>query len=394
MNRDEIMAILKTVNYPGFSRDIVSFGMVSEVAVTGNRIQVTLEAATSNEDQKAKLSKAVKTALHAQGEAGEVEVTINSPEAGSRGRATPGTVRPAAGIPGVKFTIAVASGKGGVGKSTVAVNMAAAMSLTGASVGILDLDIYGPSLPLIMGISERPHLNDRQKIVPLQRYGMKVMSFGLISGNQAPTIWRGPLVAKMTQQFFEDVDWGELDYLVLDLPPGTGDVQLTLVQQVALSGAVIVTTPQQLALLDVRKGADMFSTVNTRVLGVIENMSGLPLRGVVRNAAGELVPGAKIELSGLGEITQLVADGQGLFQADVPIFRSGGGREESERLQVPLLGRIPLSPELVIASDSGQPYVLGYPDAPVSHEFKQIAAAVMEGLWETAADVRIPPVRE
>ncbi len=394
MNRDEIMAILKTVNYPGFSRDIVSFGMVSEVAVTGDRIQVTLEAATSNEGQKAKLSKAVKTALNAQLKAGEVEVTINSPEPDSRGPATAGKVQPAATIPGVKFTIAVASGKGGVGKSTVAVNMAAAMSLTGARVGILDLDIYGPSLPLIMGISERPYLNDKQKIVPLQRHGLSVMSFGLISGNQAPTIWRGPLVAKMTQQFFEDVDWGELDYLVLDLPPGTGDVQLTLVQQVALSGAIIVTTPQQLALLDVRKGADMFSTVNTRVLGVIENMSGLPLRGVVHNAAGEIVPGAKIEFSGLGEITHLVADGQGLFQADVPIFRSGGGREESERLQVPLLGRIPLSPELVIASDSGQPYVLSHPDAPVSHEFKQIAAAVMEGLWETAADVRITTGRE
>ncbi|MCH8837492.1 MAG: Mrp/NBP35 family ATP-binding protein [Candidatus Marinimicrobia bacterium] len=394
MTRDEIMDILKTVNYPGFSRDIVSFGMVSEVAVTGDSIQVTLEAATTNDDQKAKLSQAVKSALIEQLKAGEVEVTINAPKPSGREQAKQGPGQQASSIPGVKFTIAVASGKGGVGKSTVAVNMAAALSLTGASVGILDLDIYGPSLPLIMGVSDRPKLNEKQQIIPLLRYGMRVMSFGLISGNQAPTIWRGPMVAKMTQQFFTDVDWGELDYLVLDLPPGTGDIQLTLVQQVALSGAVIVTTPQQLALLDVRKGADMFATVNTRVLGVIENMSGLPLRGVVRDAAGELVPGAIIEMSGLGEIDQLVADDQGVFQADVPIFRSGGGQEESERLQVPLLGRIPLSPELVIASDSGEPYVFGYPDTPVTHEFKQIAAAVMEGLWETAADHRIPAVAE
>ncbi|MCH7852060.1 MAG: Mrp/NBP35 family ATP-binding protein [Candidatus Marinimicrobia bacterium] len=394
MTRDEIMDILKTVNYPGFSRDIVSFGMVSEVAVTGDSIQVTLEAATTNDEQKAKLSQAVKSALIEQLKAGEVEVTINAPKPSGREQAKQGPGQQASSIPGVKFTIAVASGKGGVGKSTVAVNMAAALSLTGASVGILDLDIYGPSLPLLMGVTDRPQLNEKQKIIPLQRYGMRVMSFGLISGNQAPTIWRGPMVAKMTAQFFTDVDWGELDYLVLDLPPGTGDIQLTLVQQVALSGAVIVTTPQQLALLDVRKGADMFATVNTRVLGVIENMSGLPLRGVVRDAAGEIVPGAIIEMTGLGEIDQLVADDQGIFQADVPIFRSGGGQEESERLQVPLLGRIPLSPELVIASDSGEPYVIGYPDTPVTHEFKQIAAAVMEGLWETAADHRIPAVAE
>jgi len=195
----------------------------------------------------------------------------------------------------------------------------------------------------------------------------------------------------MTQQFFEDVDWGQLDYLVLDLPPGTGDIQLTLVQQVALSGAVIVTTPQQLALLDVRKGADMFDTVNTRVLGVVENMSGLPLRGVIRDAAGKVIPGATVEFAGIGDPAPIPADEQGAFNLEVPVFRSGGGREESERLKVPLLGRIPLSPDLVLASDAGQPYVLNHPDDPVGSEFKKIAAAVMESVWESAASPGSPP---
>ncbi len=179
----------------------------------------------------------------------------------------------------IKHIIAVASGKGGVGKSTVAANLAAALKQRGNKVGLLDLDIYGPSLPIILGIHEMPHITSDRKLIPLEQYGMKIMSFGFISGNDAPVIWRGPMVAKMTEQFFSDVEWGELDYLICDLPPGTGDVQLTLTQQLDISGAVIVTTPQDIALADVRKGADMFRKVEAQVLGVVENMSGLVIEG-------------------------------------------------------------------------------------------------------------------
>ncbi|MBA7595797.1 MAG: P-loop NTPase [Calditrichaeota bacterium] len=380
MKRDDIMAVLKTVNYPGYSRDIVSFGMVTDVQLSGSDARVVLAVATGNEEQKAQLAARVKSALSERLKLSRVEVEIVPPKpavnAGAFAAAGPNLVRTT--IPGVKRTIAVASSKGGVGKSTVAVNLAAAMSLTGAKVGVLDLDIYGPSLPMMVGTNERPSLNKQQKIVPLERHGLRVMSFGFISGNQAPTIWRGPLVAKMTEQFFEDVDWGELDYLILDLPPGTGDIQLTMVQRLALTGVVIVTTPQKLALLDVRKGADMFGKVNTPVLGVVENMSGLSLAGVVKDAGGRAIPGAILELEGLSEVSRVTGDKEGRFEATLPIFRSGGGSQESSRLGVPLLGRIPLAPDLVIASDSGEPYVLSHPDTPAGQAFRHIADALMK----------------
>ena len=380
MKRDDIMAVLKTVNYPGYSRDIVSFGMVTDVQLSGSDARVVLSVATGNEEQKAQLAANVKSALSERLKLSRVEVEIVPPKpavnAGAFAAAGPNLVRTT--IPGVKQTIAVASSKGGVGKSTVAVNLAAAMSLTGAKVGILDLDIYGPSLPMMVGTNERPYLNKQQKIVPLERHGLRIMSFGFISGNQAPTIWRGPLVAKMTEQFFEDVDWGELDYLILDLPPGTGDIQLTMVQRLALTGVVIVTTPQKLALLDVRKGADMFGKVNTPVLGVVENMSGLSLAGVVKDAGGRAIPGAILELEGLSEVSRVTGDKEGRFEATLPIFSSGGGSQESSRLGVPLLGRIPLAPDLVIASDSGEPYVLSHPDTPAGQAFRHIADILMK----------------
>ncbi len=379
VTREDVLAVLKTVNYPGFSRDIVSFGMVNEVDLSGKHARLVLGVASTDDEQKAKLVAEVKAALDAQLSLSGVGVEIVAPKPKTDGRAA-GPAGPATGqspIPGVKYTLAIASGKGGVGKSTVAVNLAASMAMTGAEVGILDLDIYGPSLPMIMGTDEQPHLNAEQKIVPLERHGMSIMSFGLISGNQAPTIWRGPMVAKMTQQFFDDVAWGEREFLVIDLPPGTGDIQLTLVQRLALTGAIIVTTPQKLALLDVRKGADMFKKVNTPVLGVIENMSSLPLQGVVKDAHGQVVPGARLELEGLGAVSSVVSDEGGRFHVEVPIFRTGGGEEESRRLGVPLLGQIPLSPALVIASDSGEPLVLHDPDSAVGLEFRRIAEALM-----------------
>ncbi len=379
MLHDDVMNVLKTVAYPGYSRDIVSFGMVSDIKVDGDQVEVVLAVATSDEEQKARLAHSVKAALSNQLRISGVEVRIAPPEprAGEGTSPTPGQSTVPSAIPGVRQTIAVASAKGGVGKSTVAVNLAAAMMMTGARIGILDLDIYGPSLPMIMGINERPALNSQEKIVPLEQHGMRLMSFGFLSGNQSPTIWRGPLVAKITQQFFQDEDWGELYCMVLDLPPGTGDVQLTLVQQLALTGAIIVTTPQQLALLDVRKSADMFGKVNIPVLGVVENMSGLRLAGLVKDASGKVVPEATLELEGLEDVSPVASSMEGRFKMTIPVFRSGGGQEESRRLGVPLLGRIPLVPDLVIASDSGEPYVLRHPDSPVAVEFRRIADTLL-----------------
>ncbi len=379
MTKEEILAVLKTVNYPGFSRDIVSFGMVTEVAVTDESVSITLEVATTNDDQKLKLIESVRSAVSKQLGVQSVGVEIVKPpkkesvaKPGGQKMPTPSS------IPGIKHTIAVASGKGGVGKSTVTINLAAALVKTGASVGILDLDIYGPSLPLIAGVDERPVLDEEQKIIPIEAHGIKLMSFGFISGNKAPTIWRGPLVAKMTQPFIEDVAWGELDYLILDLPPGTGDIQLTLTQHLALTGAVIVTTPQELALLDVRKGADMFAKVNTPVLGVVENMSALVLKGTIRDAKGKVVDGGTVDIEGLGDLGKLSTDSDGKFQVLVPLFGEGGGESESSRLEVPLLGTIPISPEIMLASDAGRPFVIEHPDSPAALEFQRIAQAIVD----------------
>lgn len=380
ITRDKIIEVLKSVNYPGFNRDIVSFGMVTDIAISGKDVKVVLAVATSQEEHKTALISAVESALSEQLQATSVEVEIIQPQhrSGSPAPSVPGEMPARSDLPGVKSTIAIASGKGGVGKSTVAVNLAAAMSMTGASIGILDLDIYGPSLPMILGSQEQPVLNAEQKIVPLECHGMQVMSFGFISGNQTPTIWRGPLVAKMTQQFFEDVAWDDLDCLILDLPPGTGDIQLTLVQQLALTGAVIVTTPQKLALLDVSKSADMFQKVNTPVLGVIENMSALILDGIVKNQQGDVISDAVLELDGLADISTIKGDQQGRFHAAIPVFRSGGGELESHRLQVPLLGQIPLVPDLVVASDMGEPYILRHPETVVGREFRRMAEALLD----------------
>lgn len=380
MNRDDILAVLKTIKYPGYSRDIVSFGMVSDVQFTDSSVKIVLSVATSVEEHKASLAASVRAALKEKLNLSGVAVEIIPPRAaGGVGSPTAGgqKVSPVP-IPGIKQTIAVASSKGGVGKSTVAVNLATAMSMDGARVGILDLDIYGPSLPMIMGTNERPTLSKQQKIIPIEHHGLRLMSFGFISGNQAPTIWRGPLVAKMTEQFFEDVDWGELDFLIIDLPPGTGDIQLTLVQRLALTGAIIVTTPQKLALLDVQKGADMFGKMNTPVLGVVENMSGLSLEGVVKDADNKEAAMATLELDGLGEVVRISTDSKGRFKTLIPIFSSGGGSRESLRLGVPLLGQIPLTPELVVASDTGEPYVLSNADTPTGQAFIHIAGELIK----------------
>ena len=242
MDKNQILEKLKTVNYPGFNRDIVSFGMIKDIVLDHKNITLLLSVSSSNSEKKEQLVQDIKSCL-ANDEYDIMVKILDSPP-----RKTVDTSNKEANVEGnIGKIIAVASGKGGVGKSTVALNLAAALSVSGKKTGLLDLDIYGPSLPITMGINQNPEVNEEKKILPLEKNNLKLMSFGFVSGNEAPVVWRGPLVAKMTEQFFRDVYWGDLDYLILDLPPGTGDVQLTLSQKIPLDGAIIVTTPNDIA---------------------------------------------------------------------------------------------------------------------------------------------------
>ena len=341
MKKEEVLKKLANINYPGFSRDIISFGMVKDLEIIDQRVVVTLNLSTKNEDKKAEVIASIENTLGKDFNEVEIAFANTSPPLN-----TPLTPQKPA-LSNVKNIIAIASGKGGVGKSTVAVNLACSLVKKGLKVGLLDLDIYGPSLPIALGLNEQPGMTNDKKLIPLEKYGMKVMSFGFISGNDTPVIWRGPLVSRMTEQFFKDVEWGDLDFMILDLPPGTGDIQLTLTQKLKMTGALIVTTPQDMALADVRKGADMFRKVNTPVLGVIENMSGFSING----SLSELIENTKLEINGRN--VELSKDGKFNFILD--LFKKGGGELESKRLDVPLLGKIPILEKVMLATDDGIP---------------------------------------
>jgi ATP-binding protein involved in chromosome partitioning len=342
LSEDLVLERLKTVKFPGYSRDIVSFGLVKSVQLTGSDVVVRLSVATNNpvvpETLKRDSERVLRTIPGVA--SARVVIHISSPPemAGSQAGAT--------NIAGVKFVFAVASGKGGVGKSTVAANLAAALHLLGASVGLCDCDIYGPSISLMFGAThEQPMATKENVIIPIDRYGIRLISMGSLLDDAAPAILRGPMVTKATQQFLRQVDWSGLDYLVLDLPPGTGDIQLTVVQTVSLAGAVIVTTPQEVALIDARKAAAMFAKVNVPVLGIVENMS------------------------------YFVSPND---QERFDIFGSGGGAREAHRLGVPLLGQIPLDIETREAGDRGMPIVLENQKNSVTKTFLEIAAKLRE----------------
>ena len=369
MDKNKVKELLSKINYPGFNRDIISFGMVKDIQIKSENVSIYLKITSQNEEKKNLLIQTIKK--HLTDHFSLVSVIIddkdngNSPSESSSAQ-TP-TIEPI--LPKVKHVVAIASGKGGVGKSTVASNIACGLKHKGCTVGLLDLDIYGPSLPIILGVNQQPKMTADNKLVPLDRYGMKIMSFGFISGNDTPVIWRGPLVSRMTEQFFKDVDWGELDFLILDLPPGTGDVQLTLTQKLRMSGAIIVTTPQDIALSDVRKGADMFEKVKTPILGVIENMSGFILDGVIKTSSGKMQNGGEIELTD-GSIIQISETGN--FEINIDLFKKGGGKSESERLNIPLLGQIPISNDIVVSTDNGEPIVQKIPDHKISNIYISI----------------------
>lgn len=346
INQETVVNTLRTVKYPGYSRDIISFGLVKDVAVRGEDVSVTIHISTPNPQVVDQLKAECTTAIQGIG-VKNVHIDIQHPggpqAATGQGQSPWGQQSK---IPGLKRIVAVASGKGGVGKSTVAVNLACALTNLGARVGLLDCDIYGPSIPLMMGIHERPTISEDEKMVPPSNFGVKLMSMGFLLDSDQPVIWRGPMIVKTIQQFFHAVEWGELDYLLVDLPPGTGDAQLTLCQTVPLDGGVIVTTPQEASLGVVRKGIGMFVKVNVPILGLIENMSYFTAPG-----------GERIE-----------------------IFGHGGGHAEAERQHIPFLGEIPLYPEIRAGGDQGLPVVVSDPKASYSQAFINMATHLRQNL--------------
>ena len=342
-----VMEALRTVKYPGYSRDIVSFGLVKGVQIDGGAVGVLLELTTPNPEIGNQIADAAKAALRDQIDGiTDAHVQVQVPPPTSAVSATPANTGVAQRnrMPGVRRVVAVASGKGGVGKSTCSVNLACALARAGLRVGLLDCDIYGPSIPLMMGIQERPTLTDDERLVPPVRHGVKLMSMGFLIDPEQAVIWRGPMIQKTIHQFINQVAWGDLDYLLVDLPPGTGDAQLSLCQSVPLDGGVIITTPQEASLGVVRKGMSLFEKVQVPILGIVENMSGFRL-----------------------------ADG-----TRVDIFGHGGGRLEAERKGVTFLGEIPLVVAIREGGDRGEPVVVADPMGEAARAFSAVAAGLQQ----------------
>ncbi len=330
-----VLQALSTVKDPELHRDLVTLGMIRNVKIEGDDITFEVVLTTPACPLKAQIERECRDALAGIPGIGRVTVRWGSNVAASRRMAEPG------GIPGIKNILAVASGKGGVGKSTVSVNLAVALAESGAAVGLLDADIYGPSIPQMMGIRHKPDIDAQQRMIPPEAHGVKIMSLGfLLPDDSSPVIWRGPMVTKALTQFLRGVAWGELDYLLIDLPPGTGDAQLTLSQGLAMSGVVIVTTPQDLAMTIASRVLLMFRKMQVPILGIVENMSTFVCPACHR---------------------------------ETPIFSQGGGRKASEELETPFLGGIPLDGEVCEGGDDGRPILLRNPSSPVAEVFREVA---------------------
>ena len=381
LTKERVLEALKQVAGPDRAGDIVSLGLVSEIVVHGGKVYFAISVDPARASELEPLRQAAAKAVEDLPGVERVTVTLTADRApgsapsgvnGSRGAtpprpegspfARPGAARDArhrpGGVPGVAHIIAVASGKGGVGKSTTAVNLAIALKEQGLKVGILDADIYGPSMPRLLGLKGQPQQLAGNKLDPMRAYGLKVMSMGFLVDEETPMIWRGPMVMSALSQMLKDVAWGELDVLVVDMPPGTGDAQLTMAQQVPLAGAVIVSTPQDLALIDARKGLNMFRKVNVPVLGIVENMSTFicPHCGEPSN-----------------------------------IFGHGGARAEASRLSVPFLGEVPLTLKIRETSDEGRPVVATEPDSPAAEAYRAIARNAWAELERHKGSARAAP---
>ncbi|GAB5504897.1 MAG: Mrp/NBP35 family ATP-binding protein [Rhizobiaceae bacterium] len=375
VTKEAVVEKLRSIRGQNMESDIVSLGLVSEIFIADAKVffsvTVPAEKAREMEPLRAAAEAAVKSlpgvdsavvALTAERKGGGMERAPH-PQPRPAPQQPPQRGRQPAnrGVPGVKSIIAVASGKGGVGKSTTAVNIALGLAAAGLEVGILDADIYGPSMPRLLGLSGKPETVDGKVLKPMQAFGIKVMSMGFLVEEETPMIWRGPMVMSALTQMLREVAWGELDVLVVDMPPGTGDAQLTMAQQVPLAGAIIVSTPQDLALIDARKGLNMFRRVDVPLLGIVENMS------------------------------YFIAPDTG---ARYDIFGTGGARRDAERLGVPFLGEVPLTMNIRERSDSGEPVVASEPDGPQATVYKEIAVRVLARLKEEteAAEAATPAI--
>ena len=352
MNKDSIEKALRSVKDIISDGDIVAEKRVEKITVEGGSVMITLNLPTEDVDIKRAVEDHCRAAVKAIDNSVGVMIMIKGPAASPTADSAPqkpsGSGDPwedQAALPGVKNIIAVSSAKGGVGKSTVCVNLALALQERGAKVGIMDSDVYGPSIHVLLDVSGPPKEGKNREVAPVEKHGLKLMSLGFLTERGTPVIWRGPMVMSVVKKFLQDVDWGELDYLLVDMPPGTGDAQITLVQTVPLTGAIIVTTSSELALVDAEKGFMMFRSVDAPVLGIVENMSYF-----VCPHCNE--------------------------RSDV--FGHGGGKEICQRLETEFLGALPLDPAVRVGGDRGNPIVKFDPDSPVSHVFLQIADKVRE----------------
>jgi ATP-binding protein involved in chromosome partitioning len=344
LNDSAVLEALRPIIDPDFGKSIVDLGFVKDIRIEGGEVSFSIELTTPACPVKSEFEQAARERVMALEGVEKVQVAMT---ANTRGRDLSAGAPRAEVLPGVKNTIAVASGKGGVGKSTIAINLALALRNLGAAVGVMDADVYGPSLPLLTGVKERPR-GQEGGISPLEGHGLKLMSMGFFVTDDSPVIWRGPMVHGLIRQFLTDVDWGQLDYLVIDMPPGTGDAALTLTQLAPLSGAVIVTTANDLSLIDARKGLEMFQSVNVPVLGIIENMSYFT-------------------------------------PPDLPdrkyyIFGEGGGKRTADELEVDFLGEVPIDREIVEEGDAGRPIVAVAPDSRAARVLCDLADKVTRKL--------------
>jgi len=358
-NKEQIITALAHVLHPQDKMDLISLDMIQDLIVQDKYVSFTLELPEQNEALALDLKEKATSSIHKfidKDAIVDIQVGINISKRKKAPEPEQQTSPQNQVLPGVKHIIAVASGKGGVGKSTVAVNIAAALARTGAKVGLMDTDVYGPSIPTMFDLFERPNITSQKKLIPLEKYGIKMVSMGfLVDVNQA-MVWRGPMATSAIQQFMKDVEWGELDYMILDMPPGTGDIQLTIVQTVPLSGAVIVSTPQTVALDDVRKGVAMFQKVNVPVLGIVENMAYFTPPDM---------PEKKYH-----------------------IFGEGGATRLAEELGVPVLGEIPLEQPIREAGDNGKPIVLADENSSAAAVFISATEKMLSELESRASSAQ------